>query len=197
MTGLKGIHFMMPTPFDERGRVDEESIPPLVELAVKASCRGVVCLGVSGEASRLTDTERKLVSEKVVREAKHRLTVTIGTSAMGAEIAVQRSAQAADLGAMAVMVAPASVAKQNLDAVFDYYKAVASAVSIPIVVQDYPRESNVFMPANFIARLCQELEEVKYLKLEDPPTPLKVTAIKKLVGESLGIFGGLGWSLPI
>lgn len=192
MTGLEGVHFMMPTPFDEQGRVDEESIPSLVELAVKAGCRGVVCLGVTGEASRLTDTERRLVSERVIREAKHRLMVTIGTSATGTEMAVQRSLQAADLGATAVMVTPAPVAKQNLDAVFDYYKVVASAVSIPIVVQDYPRESNVFMPANFIAHLCQELEAVKYLKLEDPPTPLKVTAIKKLAGDSLGIFGGLG-----
>ena len=49
MTGLEGIHFIMPTPFDEEGRVDEESIPALVELAVKAGCRGVVCLGVMGE----------------------------------------------------------------------------------------------------------------------------------------------------
>ncbi len=192
MTELRGIHFMMPTPFDERGRVDEESIPALVDLAVKAGCRGVVCLGIMGEASRLTDAESRLVSERVIREAKGRLTVTMGTSAMGTEMAVQRSVQAADLGATAVMVASAPVAKQNLEAVFDYYKAVASAVNITIVAQDYPRESNVFMPASFIARLHRELEGVKYLKLEDPPTPPKITAIKKLTGESLGIFGGLG-----
>lgn len=192
MAGLEGIHFMMPTPFDERGRVDEESIPALVDLAVKAGCRGLVCLGVAGEASRLTDTERRLVSEVAIKEARRRLTVTIGTSATGTEMAVQRSLQAMDLGATAVMVAAAPVAKQNLNAVFGYYQAVASAVNIPIVVQDYPRENNVFMPANFIAHLCQELEEVKYLKLEDPPTPPKVTAIKKLTGESLGILGGLG-----
>lgn len=192
MIGLEGIHFMMPTPFDERGKVDEESIPALVDLAVKAGCRGVVCLGVMGEASRLTDAESRLVSGGVIKEARGRVTVTVGTSSTGTEMAVQRSVQAADLGATAVMVAPAPVAKQNLDAVFDYYKAMASAVNIPIVVQDYPKESNVFMPVSFIARLCQELEEVKYLKLEDPPTPPKVTAIKKLTGESLGIFGGLG-----
>jgi len=192
MTGLEGIHFMMPTPFDEKGRVDEESIPALVELAMKAGCRGVVCLGVMGEISRLSDTESRLVSERVIKEAGDKLTVTIGASATGTDIAVQRSLLAAELGATAVMVAPAPVAKQNLEAVFGYYKALASTVNIPIVVQDYPRESNVFMPANFIARLCQELETVKYLKLEDPPTPPKVTVIKNLVGERLGIFGGLG-----
>ncbi|MFC1941135.1 dihydrodipicolinate synthase family protein [Chloroflexota bacterium] len=192
MAGLEGIHFMMPTPFDEEGMVNTESIPALVNLAVKAGCRGVVCLGVTGEVSRLTDAERKLVVETVIREVKQKLTVTVGTSAMGIEIAVQRSLEAKELGATAVMMTPAPVAKQNLDAVFNYYEAVASAVNIPIVVQDYPRESNVFMPPNFVARLCQELDEVKYLKLEDPPTPPKITAIKKLVGDSLGIFGGLG-----
>ena len=192
MPGLEGIHFMMPTPFDERGKIDEGSIPALVELAVKAGCRGVVCLGVTGEATRLTDAERRLVSARVVKEAGGRLAVSVGTSATGTEMAVQRSAEAAELGATAVMVAPAPVAKQNLEAVFAYYKAVASAVNIPVVAQDLPKESSVFMPPNFIARLYQELEGVKYLKLEDPPTPPKVTAIKKLTGERLGIFGGMG-----
>ena len=68
MIGLEGIHFMMPTPFDERGKVDEESIPALVDLAVKTGCRGVVCLGVMGEASRLTDAESRLVSGGLLRK---------------------------------------------------------------------------------------------------------------------------------
>jgi dihydrodipicolinate synthase/N-acetylneuraminate lyase len=45
MIKLEGIHFMMPTPFDEKGKIDEESISPLIDLAVKAGCEGVVCLG--------------------------------------------------------------------------------------------------------------------------------------------------------
>ena len=192
MTGLEGIHFMMPTPFDDRGRVEYESIPALVDLAMKAGCRGIVCLGVMGEASRLSDTERTLVLERVIKEVKGRLAVVVGASATGTDITIQRGIEAADLGATALMLTPVPVLKQNLATVFSFYEAVTSAIKIPIVVQDYPKESNVFMPADFIARLYHELETVKYLKLEDPPTPPKVTAIKNLTGSKLGIFGGLG-----
>lgn len=192
MSDMNGIHFMMPTPFDDNGQIDEVSIQSLVEMAIKSGCNGVVCLGVTGEAARLTDAERTLVSKRVIDEAKHHLTVTVGTSATGTDMAVQRSVEAAGMGASAVMVAPASVAKQNLDAVFSYYKSITSSVKIPVVAQDYPKESNVFMPASFMDRLNNEIEGIEYLKLEDPPTPPKITAIKDLLGDSLGIFGGLG-----
>ncbi len=192
MVRLEGIHFMMPTPFDEEGRIDEESIRLLVGLAAKAGCRGVVCLGVTGETIRLTDAERKIVAAAVMKEAKGNLTVTVGTSATGTDMVVQRSKEAASLGASAVMISPVPVAKQNLEAVFNFYKTIAAAIDIPIVVQDYPKESDVFMPASFIARLHQEIDKAKYLKLEDAPTPPKVTAVTKLTGSGMGIFGGLG-----
>ena len=192
MSDMNGIHFMMPTPFDDNGQIDEASIQSLVGMAIKAECSGIVCLGVTGEAARLTDAERALVSERVIGEAKQHLIVTVGTSATGTDMAVQRSVEAASMGASAVMVAPAPVAKQNLDAVFSYYKSVASSVRIPVVAQDFPKESNVFMPASFMGRLNTEIEGIEYLKLEDPPTPPKITAIKDLLGDSLRIFGGLG-----
>lgn len=192
MAELEGIHFMLPTPFDEKGQVDAGPIPGLVDMAAKAGCRGVVCLGVMGEAHRLNDKERRLVMETVMRTARGRLTVTVGATAPGTDMAVERCAEAESMGATAVMVAPARLAKPNLDAVFAYYQAVSLAIKIPVVAQDYPVESGVFMPASFIVRLNKELTNVKYLKLEDPPTPPKVTAVRKLVGDGFGIFGGLG-----
>ena len=48
------------------------------------------------------------------------------------------------------------------------------------------------MAPPFIARLFQEIPSVHYLKLEDPPTPTKITAIRNLAGDDLAIFGGLG-----
>jgi 4-hydroxy-tetrahydrodipicolinate synthase len=93
----------------------------------------------------------------VIREAKDRLPVTVGTSATGTDITVQRSIEATTLGASAVMISPVLVAKQNLDAIFSFYKSVSIAINVPIVAQDYPKESNVFMPAPFIASMYQEI----------------------------------------
>ena len=192
MPQLDGIHFMLPTPFDDDGAVDEESFGPLVDCAARAGCRGVVCLGVMGEAARLNDAERRQVVRRVVAEAGDRLTVTVGTTAPGTDVGVQRAREAAGLGATALMVSPPAVAKHNLDSVFAYFEGIAAAVDIDIVAQDYPAQSGVFMPPAFIHRLEASIPNVRWLKLEDPPTPPKVTAVKALVGDTLGVFGGLG-----
>jgi 4-hydroxy-tetrahydrodipicolinate synthase len=90
------------------------------------------------------------------------------------------------------MVAAPTMAKTNLDVLFVHYERIAGAVDLPIVVQDYPQTSGVQMPTAFIARLAQNIPTVRYLKLEDPPTPTKLSAIRELTGDRLGIFGGLG-----
>ena len=48
------------------------------------------------------------------------------------------------------------------------------------------------MSPEFIARLAENIPAAQYLKLEDPPTPPKISAIRKLIGAKKGIFGGLG-----
>ena len=48
------------------------------------------------------------------------------------------------------------------------------------------------MSPEFIADLNRRVPAAQYLKLEDPPTPPKISAIRKLVGNNMPIFGGLG-----
>ena len=186
-----GVHWMLATPFDEGERVDTASIPRLLQKARQAGCRGVVALGVTGEAARLTDEERRLVAEAVI-EGSDGLPVTLGTTAASTHAAIVRSREAQSLGATAVMVAAPPMAKPNLDALFVHYLRIAEAADLPIVVQDYPQTSGVEMPAAFIARLAEDIPMVRYLKLEDPPTSPKIAAIRDLVGDRVGIFGGLG-----
>ena len=53
------------------------------------------------------------------------------------------------------------------------------------------------MAPAFIARLFEEIPSVHYLKLEDPPTPTKITVIRSLVGDDLAIFWRPGRNVPI
>ena len=186
-----GVHWMLATPFDDEERVDRASIPRLVEKARQAGCRGVVALGVTGEAARLTDEERRLVAETVIGAADG-MPVTLGTTAASTQAAIARSREAESLGAAAVMVAAPPMGGPNLDALFVHYQRLAEAIDLPIVVQDYPQISGVNMPGTFVARLAENIPSVRYLKLEDPPTPPKISAIRELIGDRLGIFGGLG-----
>jgi len=189
---LNGIHFMLPTPFDENGDVDANSLKTLVNAARSASCRGVVTLGVMGEAHRLIDSERLPIIEAVKAAAGDDLTVTVGVSAESGRAVAERVKEAQSAGATAVMIAPAKLAKPNPQSTFSYYAAAQEVTRIPIVVQDLPEQTGVHMDPAFIAKLHGELPDAKYLKLEDPPTPQKVTRVKEATNGSMGIFGGLG-----
>jgi 4-hydroxy-tetrahydrodipicolinate synthase len=89
------------------------------------------------------------------------------------------------------MVAPPNNVK-NLDLVFEHYRRVAEAVSVPVVVQDEPVNTGVVMPAAFIARVVNEIEGCRYVKLEEAPTTIKITSLLKEIRTEVGIFGGLG-----
>lgn len=193
-TQLNGIHFMLPTPFTEEGGVDVGPFKRLLDCAAASGCTGVVCLGVMGEAHRLADDERIAVLDAVMEAAGDRLTVTVGVSSESNRLAARRTKEAQERGATAVMVSPGRMAKPNEAVLFRYFEAVQSVTTIPIVVQDHPGESGVFMSAPFIARLNAELPNAQYLKLEDPPTPPKITQVLALTGDKMAIFGGLGGS---
>ena len=187
-----GMHWMLVTPFDEEERVDLDSVERVVDKAVGAGCVGVVALGEMGEWRRLTDGERKTILGKVMEAAAGRLLVTVGATAASAFVAVERAREAREAGASAIMVSPPPLARPNPGAIQTFYQRVADSVDISLVVQDFPQASGVHMSPQFIAQLAEDIPSFRYLKLEDPPTPAKVNRIRQLVGDRLGIFGGLG-----
>jgi 4-hydroxy-tetrahydrodipicolinate synthase len=117
--------------------------------------------------------------------------VAVGVSASGTHLATAFTRMAQDHGANALMVAPPAGLK-NLDAVADYFLAVADAASVPMVLQDEPVTTQVTMPAAFIARLCTEIPRIEAVKLEEAPTLPKITRLRELLAERVAIFGGLG-----
>ncbi|HYS92769.1 MAG TPA: dihydrodipicolinate synthase family protein, partial [Candidatus Acidoferrales bacterium] len=90
-----------------------------------------------------------------------------------------------------LMVAPPTGLK-NLDAVADYFLAVADSATVPLVLQDEPVTTQVTMPAAFVARLCSEIARIEAVKLEEAPTLPKITRLRELLGRRVAIFGGLG-----
>ena len=62
---LQGIFNITPTPFDDDGSVDEESLRSLTEFNILQGVDGMTILGVMGEASKVTDAERNRIIAKV------------------------------------------------------------------------------------------------------------------------------------
>ncbi|MGH7373327.1 MAG: dihydrodipicolinate synthase family protein [Candidatus Rokuibacteriota bacterium] len=191
MITWSGIFHILATPFKEDGALDTAGLPHLVESALATGITGFTILGIAGEAHRLTDEERRRVVESVVKEVRGRVPVVVGVSASGTHLATAFAGMAREHGADALMVAPPAGLK-NLDAVSEYYRTVAAATGLPIVLQDEPVTTQVIMPAPFIGQLCELVPQIGAVKLEEPPTLPKITRLRALFGSRVAIFGGLG-----
>ena len=190
---FEGVFSVLPTPFRGGGEVDVESLKRVVDLLVGAGVNGVTALGVTGEAARLSERERGVVVDTVVRQVAGRVRVIVGTSADGVRTCIDFSREARSLGGSAVMVSPPRMPKLNSESVVNHYKALAEAVDLPIVVQDYPPISGFSMEAGLLARIAREVPAARTIKLEDPPTPFKTARILAAAGETkVAILGGLG-----
>jgi len=196
---LEGVYSVLPTAFTASGELDDDSLRRVLDLFIGAGVNGVTALGVTGEVARLEDDERRRVLDVVTRHVNGRIGVVAGTTAEGTRTCINYSKHAKDLGATAVMVSPPRMPKLNSDTVLRHFHALAEAVDIEIVVQDYPPISGYAMEPSLLARIAHEIPQARTIKLEDPPTPFKTSRILAEVGKLAGsqplevrIFGGLG-----
>ena len=188
-----GVYSIIPTAFTDAGDFDAASQRAVVDLFIAKGANGLTALGVTGEVARLEERERAAVLEVVVEQAAGRVPIIAGTSAEGTRTCISYTRQAKDLGASAVMVSPPRMPKLNSAAVVNHYKALAGAVDLPIIVQDYPPITGFAMEPALLARIAQEIPSARTIKLEDPPTPFKTARILEAAGDTqVQIFGGLG-----
>ena len=188
----QGIHFMMPTPFLKDGTVDLNSIDNLIEFSIKNKCNGIVIMGVMGEAHRLTENERELIIKRVVNKVTDRLPITVGISGESIQIVSERSIQAKTLRASFILCSPPKMPKTNENIIFDFFETLSQSNNLPIILQDLPQETGVDLTPEFINKLFMGISNIKFIKLEDPPTPKKISEISDKTSGKLGIFGGLG-----
>jgi 4-hydroxy-tetrahydrodipicolinate synthase len=190
-----GVHFMMPTVFNDEDSIDIKSMYSVCKFAKNSGCKGLVLLGVMGEAHRLSEHERNFLIEEISQLSKELgLILTIGASAESGYLATSYAATASESGAEQVMVAPPIMKKPNENVLFRYYEDINNSIekNTRIVIQDLPEQSGVYMSPQFMVDLHKNLDKVNSIKLEDPPTPSKISKIDKLRSKDLKIFGGLG-----
>lgn len=187
-----GVYSVVPTPFTASGELDLHSLERLVDFIVGLGVEGLLVLGVMGEAPKLLPDERREVVETTIQAAGGRCRVIVGATHPSV-VGTRTLASAAEAaGAAAVLVAPPKLDRAAGDqAVVDYFSASMEGVELEAVLQDHPASSSVPLSPELIARIAEEVPQVRSLKLEDPPTAIKVARVRALAPE-LKIFGGLG-----
>ncbi len=184
---LHGVVPILVTPFDEAGNLDVESLRRLVAFNIDAGVHGLgIALG--SEVYKLADDERATVVATVVDEARGRVPIVMNTGALATDIAVRYSQSAEAAGIDAVMCAgpgPGISAGE----VRHYYRAIADAVRIPVIVQD---TATNHVPAALLRAIGEESERVRYAKIESSPPARRVYDAVQACGDRVAVFGGAG-----
>lgn len=190
---VKGVFSVLPTPFLDDGALDLDSLHRVVDLFLAGGVNGFTALGVTGEVARLNDRERDAVLAAVIARVDGRVPVIAGTTSEGLHTCLEYSKRAQSAGAAAVMVSPPRMPKLNSESVVNHFRTLSQALSIDIVVQDFPPISGFTMEPALLARIAREIPRARIVKLEDPPTPPKtVQILKQAEGVDVAILGGLG-----
>lgn len=186
---FRGIYTVLATPFTAGGRsVDADALRRLVDWQIESGTDGIVPLGSTGEFLSVTDAERTQIVETAVAAADGRVPVLIGTADEWTDKAVRYSQEAQDMGADGLMIIPPYYSSPSEDELFEHFRRISDAVSIPVMVYNNPNTSNSDLRPEFVARLGT-LENIRYVK-ESSGDIWRVREIHRLSDNGVVVFAG-------
>ena len=190
---LAGVVPVVPTIFHDDETVDMDGTARVVDYLVDAGVDGMCVLANYSEQFSLTDAERDAIARTLLERVAGRVPVIVTTSHYSARVAAARSRAAQEMGAAMVMVMPpffGATLTVAGPAVIEYFRRVADAIDIPVMVQDAPL-SPTPLPASLLVDLVRAVPQVQYAKIEVPQAADKLHALVSALGDSLpGPFDG-------
>lgn len=192
-TRMTGVYPILVTPFDERSRIDEESVRHLIAYNLGAGVHGLG-IAMGSEVLKLTEAERDQLARVVVDQVNGRVPVVVNTGGPATDVAVFYSKRAQDLGATALMCQPPTLSPPSPSEVRAYFKAISDTVQIPIFIQD---TATAHVSAALAKQIAEECENVRYTKVESMPPARMVADNVRVAGHVVTVFGGAGASYLI
>jgi 4-hydroxy-tetrahydrodipicolinate synthase len=155
MSDLGTILTAIVTPFDERGRVNEESFVALMRHLAENGSDGFVVAGTTGEASTLTDEEQLALIGLAVAERPQGKSIIAGTGTNDTRQVVHLTERASELGADAMLSVTPYYNKPSRLGIKRHYEAVAAATDKPTLLYNIPGRTATNMPPDLLAELAQ------------------------------------------
>ncbi len=184
---LAGVIPVAPTAFADDGALDLASQRRMTDFLVDAGSDAICILANWSEQFALADDERDAIADAVLDHAAGRVPIVVTTSHFATRIAVERARRAEAAGAAALMImAPyhGATVRVGEPAVFAFFTEVASAVDIPIVVQDAPM-AGLVLSADLLVRMARDIPNVRYFKLENADAADKIRALLAGAGDAI------------
>src|SRR5260221_9846904 len=204
MADFHGVFPYLVSPVDPAGNIRSEVLGRLCDDLIKAGVHGLTPLGSTGEFAYLGQAQRTRVVQTTIEAAEGRVPVIAGVASTATADAVAQAKAYEKLGAngiLAIMEAYFPVADAQIES---YFRAIADAVDIPVVIYTNPQFQRSDLTLDVIARLATH-PRIGYIKDASTNTG-RLLSIMNRCGDSIKVFsasahipaavmliGGLGW----
>ena len=183
---FKGVIPAVISVFHKDEELDEQGTREFIRYLLSMDIGGLYVTGSTGETWMMTAEERMRQVEIVMEEVGDKVPVVVHVGAMSTREAIKLAKHAESCGAAGVSSVPPFYFKYNADQIYNYYKDVAEATSLPMIVYNIPLAG--MMTVDQIIRLS-EIENVKGVKYTGTAL-FEVMQIKDGCKEGFQIYGG-------
>jgi 4-hydroxy-tetrahydrodipicolinate synthase len=204
MTGFHGVFPYLVSPVDNAGHMRTEVLGRLCDDLIKVGVHGLTPLGSTGEFAYLGREQRAAVVQTTIEAAQRRVPVIAGVASTSTADAVVQAKSYQQLGAdgiLAILEAYFPISDAQVES---YFRAIADAVDIPVVVYTNPQFQRSDLSLDVIARLAAH---PRIVAIKDASTNTgRLLSIINRCGEAIDVFsasahipaavmliGGVGW----
>lgn len=145
----------MVTPFDQNGNIDYQKTEVLINHLITNGTDALVVAGTTGESPTLSKEEKLSLLKFVVRSVKKRIPVIAGTGSNDTRGSIELTKQAETIGVDGIMLVTPYYNKPSQEGMYQHFKTIAEATSLPVMLYNIPGRSAVGMEADTIIRLSE------------------------------------------
>jgi len=203
MTDFHGVFPYLVSPIDGEGRIRTDVLGALVSHLIRSGVHGLTPLGSTGEFAYLTREQRVLVVRTTVEAAGKRVPVIAGVASTATADAVAQATHYQALGADGILAICEAYFPLKDAQVESYFRAIADAVDIPVVLYTNPNFQRSDLSLDVIARLAEH-PRIRYIKDASTNTgrllsimnrapAMKVFSASAHIPAAVMLIGGVGW----
>ena len=199
-----GVFPYLVSPVSPSGEVMSEVLDRLCRDLIAAGVHGLTPLGSTGEFAYLSWPQRRRVVEVVVKAASRRVPVVAGVAATTIADAVFQAREMQELGCDGILAILEAYFPISDEGVHAYFKAVAEAVTVPVVLYTNPNFQRSDLSLPVIDRLSR-MRNIRYIKDASYNTGRLLSIINRVEGRMavfaasahipacVMLIGGKGW----
>ena len=163
MVKFTGCGTAMVTPFRQAGSLDEAALRRLVRRQVEAGVDFLVPCGTTGESPTLTRVEHLRVVEITVEVANRKAPVLAGAGGYNTAEVIAMARELAAIGVDGILSVTPYYNKPTQEGLYQHYRAIASAISLPIILYSVQGRTGVNIEPATVVRLA-EIENIMGIK---------------------------------